>query len=69
VVTTKQATVIKGALKEQHSNAVILTSAAIANRDQNGVLLWTPLDGDTVIVMDNIEFMQTGLDASLLSNV
>jgi hypothetical protein len=67
VVTTRGGVVIRGALSHRYGDgSVVLKHAAISNRDQNGVLFWTPFDGEVVVPGDNIEYLQTALDASIL---
>ena len=68
-VSTKTGQTIKGALIEQHRDALILRAASVAIENAQGQINWHPLDGDTVIPMDNVDFWQDGLDATFLDGL
>jgi small nuclear ribonucleoprotein (snRNP)-like protein len=65
-VTTKNGTVIRGVLREQGANGMILTSAQIQSQDQNGRVMFIKMDGDVVIPTDNVDYYQAALPAALL---
>jgi hypothetical protein len=68
IVSTKTGSSIKGALVDRKRDALVLRAASVAAVDANGNVEWHALDGDVVIAMENVDFWQEGLDASLLDS-
>lgn len=69
IITTKTGQSIKGALVRHQRDALFLRFASVANVNPQGQITWMGLDGDTVVPMDNIDFWQDALDASLLDSI
>lgn len=69
IVSTKTGRSIRGALLERTRDALILRAASVATQDAQGRVEWHPLDGDSVVPMDNVDFYQDALDATLLDNL
>lgn len=65
-VTLRSGGVVRGALVRRHADAMVLDHAAVAGQDANGQIVWTMLDGQVVILHENVEFWQRGLDAEIL---
>lgn len=57
VVTTRSGHTLKGVLVDERRSSLVLRAAALADVQPQGVS-FTPLDGDVVIPMDNVDFWQ-----------
>lgn len=66
VVSTKSGQLLRGVLVSVHRDALIMRAVTIATVERNQQTRYAPLDGDVVVPTDNIDFYQTGLDASIL---
>lgn len=67
IVTTKTDQTIRGLLADLNKAYMTIRPASIAGQDPNnpGRMVWTRLDGDVVIPMENIDFWQEGVEAQL----
>lgn len=67
IVTTKTDQTIRGLLVDKTRQYLTLRPASIAGQDPNnpGSMVWTRLDGDIVIPMENVDFWQEGVEAQL----
>lgn len=68
LVNLRSGTTLRGALVDERRNALVLRGAAVANVGDDRRISWTGLDGDVVIPMENVDYYQASLDASLLSD-
>lgn len=67
VVHTQTGQMIRGALVESNRHHVVLRMAALAQQaNPQAPIDWQPLAGDIVIRSENVDFMQDGLDSSIL---
>lgn len=51
---------IRGVLREEFDDALVLAGAAVAG-EQNGQTVWKNLVGEVVIPMERVEYWQQGL--------
>ena len=65
IVHLKTDRTISGLLADRKKDMLILRPAMVASEDQNGAVVWNRIDGDVVIMMDNVDFYQEGVEASL----
>lgn len=68
-VTTRTGQAIKGVLLDQLRDGLILRAASVGVANARGEVIWHPLDGDTVIPNDNVDFWQSGLDATFIDGL
>jgi hypothetical protein len=68
LVNMRTGTAIRGALAARRPNALVLRSAAVAEEHEGGRVSWTKLDGEIVIPIENVDYYQSALDASLLND-
>lgn len=66
VVSTISGQLLRGALVKRQADSIVLRSASVASVERNQQSRFVALDGDVVVPWVNIDFYQTGLDASLL---
>jgi hypothetical protein len=66
VVHTKTGGAIRGALRHAMEDVVILSHAAIAEQDPSGNVTWRSVDGEAVVPVTNIDWIQQGLEAALI---
>ena len=64
LVSTKTGSSIKGLLRDQAPNGLVLTNASVAAVDPNGTVQWHSLDGDVVVPMQNVDYWQTNLNVA-----
>jgi hypothetical protein len=57
---------IKGAMVESGKHGIVLRAAQVEDTDAAHNTTWTRMDGDVFVPIAQIEFYQTGLDASIL---
>ena len=69
MVHTTDENTFKGALVYRSREMLILRAAAYSQFDQNGNIIWVPLDGDICIPTEKVSFWQEGLDSALLDVV
>ena len=60
---------IVGALIMQEPDYLVIRAATLIGVDRNQAETREPLDGDTVIPMDRIEFWQTGIDPKIVARI
>lgn len=65
IVHTKTDRTICGLLSERTKDMLVLRPASIAVEEPNGVTTWTKIDGDVVVMLENVDFWQEGVSASL----
>lgn len=65
IVHTKTDRTIRGLLVEKSRDKLVLRPASIAVEEQNGTTTWAKIDGDVVILLDNVDFWQEGVEAQL----
>lgn len=65
IVHTKTEQTLRGMLSYKNKDFIVLRPASIATTDQNGAVIWSNVDGDVVIPMDNVDFWQEGVEAKL----
>lgn len=65
-VTTKTGNTIRGLLVEQRRDFLTLRSASLGTLDAQRGEVWTKMQGDVVIAMDNVDYWQDALPATAL---
>lgn len=68
-ITTRTGQAIKGVLVAAAPEGLIVRAASIGVKNQQGQVIWHPLDGDTVVPHDNVDFWQDGLDVTVLDGI
>jgi hypothetical protein len=69
VITTKTSLEIKGVLREEASDAFVLTSAALAGNGPNMETIWSDLAGEVVVPFSNVDYYQRSLPPDILSKL
>lgn len=62
VVTTKTGQLIKGILVDQSREKIMVRMASVSSVDRNGNTIWTRLNGDVVILSENVDWYQLAVD-------
>ena len=65
IVHTKTDRTLRGLLVEKTKDKLVLRPASLAIEEQNGATTWTKIDGDVVVMLDNVDFWQEGVEAQL----
>jgi hypothetical protein len=65
IVHTKTDRTLRGLLVEKSRDKLVLRPASLAVEEQNGTTSWTKIDGDVVIMLDNVDFWKEGVEAQL----
>lgn len=65
IVHTKTDRTLRGLLVDKSRDKLVLRPASLAIEEQNGTTSWTRIDGDVVIMLDNVDFWQEGVEAQL----
>jgi hypothetical protein len=68
VVSTKTGLDIRGVLREQTGELLVLAAASVAG-EEGGRTTWKPLVGDTVIPMSNVDYWQRALPAEFVASM
>lgn len=68
-VSLKTGSTILGALVGRIDDGLIVRAGTLIGVDRNQNETREPLDGDTIIPYDNIDFWQTGLDPAIVSRL
>lgn len=62
VVTLKTGQLIKGILVDQSREKLMLRMASVSSVDRNQMTIWTRINGDVVILSENIDWYQLAID-------
>lgn len=62
VVTTKTDRTMRGLLVHQARDHIVMRAVSIHQTDKQGGFTWQKMDGDVVILVENIDYWQEGLD-------
>lgn len=65
IVHTKTDRTLRGLLVEKTRDKLVLRPASLAVEEQNGTTTWAKIDGEVVIMLDNVDFWQEGVEAQL----
>lgn len=65
IVHTKTDRTLRGLLVEKTRDKLVLRPASLAVEEQNGTTTWAKIDGEVVILLDNVDFWQEGVEAQL----
>lgn len=65
-VTTKTGNTFRGLLVEQRRDFMTLRNASLGTVDAQRGEVWTKMQGDVVIAMDNVDYWQDALPVSAL---
>lgn len=65
IVHTKTDRTLRGLLVDKTRDKLVLRPASLAVEEQNGTTSWAKIDGDVVILLDNVDFWQEGVEAQL----
>jgi hypothetical protein len=68
IVSLKSGLDLRGVLREEADNALVLTSAAVAGT-VNERLVWRPLVGEVVIPLSNVDYWQRSLPIEVLDSL
>lgn len=66
VVHLKTDQVLKGALVSIDQDMMTLKHASLAVSGPSGSINWQRMDGEVVMALENVDFWQAGLDATIL---
>lgn len=65
-VTTKTGATLKGLMVERTRDVMVLRAAAVGTVDNMQGEVWTKMQGDVVVPMDNVDYWQEGLQPESL---
>lgn len=67
VLTLKTGSLIKGLLIEENRRShMMMRMASVSSQDRNGMEIWTRIEGDVVVLKDNLEYYQLLSDTKAL---
>ena len=66
VVHLKTEQAFKGSLVRVDTSTMTLKHASLATTGPSGSVNWTPMDGEVVLPLDNVDYWQSALDAAIL---
>jgi len=65
IVHTKTDRTLRGLLADKTRDKLVLRPASLAVEEQNGTTSWAKIDGDVVVMLENVDFWQEGVEAQL----
>jgi hypothetical protein len=68
-ISLKTGSTILGALIHQEPDYLVVRAGTLIGVDRNQAETREPLDGDTVVPLDNIDFWQTGIDPKIVARI
>lgn len=67
IVTLRTGTTIRGVLRTERRDALVLHAASQVQMDQ-GRITWAPIGGDVVVPMENIDYWQEGIEPAVVAD-